>query len=44
MIGMLVPYDDTALLAKTGTAAESPWVIALNRAGVKGMYQPISNL
>lgn len=35
MIGMLVPYNDAGLLANTGTAAESPWVIALNRAGVK---------
>ncbi|KAG6909370.1 hypothetical protein DXG01_000809 [Tephrocybe rancida] len=37
MIGMLVAYDDPALLAGSGTAAQSPFVIAMNRAGVKGM-------
>ncbi|KAJ7065372.1 general APC amino acid permease [Mycena amicta] len=35
MIGMLVPYDDPALLSKVGTAAQSPFVIALNSAGVR---------
>jgi len=35
IIGMLVAYDDPALLAKTGNAAQSPFVIAFNRAGVK---------
>ncbi|TFK71427.1 general APC amino acid permease [Pluteus cervinus] len=35
MIGMLVAYDDPALLADTGTAAQSPFVIAIERAGVK---------
>jgi amino acid transporter len=35
MIGMLVAYDDDALLQATGTAAQSPFVIAMNRAGVK---------
>ena len=33
---MLVAYDDPELLHKTGTAAQSPYVIALVRAGVKG--------
>jgi yeast amino acid transporter len=35
--GMLVPYNDPALLSPTGagTAAESPYVIAMNRAGIK---------
>ncbi|KAG6826863.1 hypothetical protein H0H92_014121 [Tricholoma furcatifolium] len=36
IIGMLVAYDDPALLTSTGTAAQSPFVIAMNRAGVKG--------
>ncbi|KAF5362276.1 hypothetical protein D9756_002203 [Leucocoprinus leucothites] len=35
MIGMLVAYNDEALLQSTGTAAQSPFVIAINRAGVK---------
>lgn len=52
MIGMLVPYDNPALLSSTvtcrgllylltcditevGTAAQSPFVIALSSAGVK---------
>ncbi|RDB18585.1 putative proline-specific permease put4 [Hypsizygus marmoreus] len=35
MIGMLVSSADEALLADTGTAAQSPFVIAMNRAGVK---------
>ncbi|KAJ3566384.1 hypothetical protein NP233_g7044 [Leucocoprinus birnbaumii] len=38
MVGMLVAYDDESLLHMTGTAAQSPFVIAMNRAGVKGMY------
>ncbi|CCM02658.1 uncharacterized protein FIBRA_04762 [Fibroporia radiculosa] len=32
--GMLVPYNDPALLADTGTAAQSPYVIAMQRAGI----------
>ncbi|PFH50305.1 hypothetical protein AMATHDRAFT_4122 [Amanita thiersii Skay4041] len=35
IIGMLVSYDDPALLQDTGTAAQSPFVIAFNVAGVK---------
>ncbi|KAF8645075.1 hypothetical protein AX16_008133 [Volvariella volvacea WC 439] len=35
MIGILVSYDDSDLLQDTGTAAQSPFVIALTRAGVK---------
>ncbi|KAF5373282.1 hypothetical protein D9615_007359 [Tricholomella constricta] len=35
VIGMLVAYNDEALLDDTGTAAQSPFVIAMNRAGVK---------
>jgi len=33
--GMLVAYDDPNLLQQTGTAAQSPYVIAFNNAGVK---------
>lgn len=35
MIGMLVAYNDPALLKSTGTAAQSPFVIAMKRAGVR---------
>ncbi|KAI0923590.1 hypothetical protein AcW1_006502 [Taiwanofungus camphoratus] len=33
--GMLVPYNDPDLLSSSGTAAESPYVIAMERAGIK---------
>ena len=33
-VGMLVPSNDPDLLASTGTAAQSPFVIAANRAGI----------
>ncbi|KDQ61931.1 hypothetical protein JAAARDRAFT_526914 [Jaapia argillacea MUCL 33604] len=33
--GMLVPYNDTDLLQATGNAAQSPYVIAMTRAGIK---------
>ena len=33
-VGMLVPSDDPNLLASTGTAAQSPFVIAANRVGI----------
>lgn len=33
--GMLVPYNDGSLLQDSGTAAESPYVIAFRRAGIK---------
>ncbi|KAI5122499.1 hypothetical protein M0805_001407 [Coniferiporia weirii] len=35
MTGMLVPYNDPNLLQDTGNAAESPYVIAITRAGIK---------
>ncbi|KAJ7581832.1 general APC amino acid permease [Mycena floridula] len=35
MIGMLIAYNDEALLQASGTAAESPFVIAMTRAGIK---------
>jgi len=33
--GLIVPYNDTSLLQSTGTAAQSPYVIAMTRAGIK---------
>ena len=35
--GMLVPYNDPRLLQSTGNAAESPYVIAMQIAGIKGL-------
>lgn len=36
--GMLIPYNDPNLLSdNNGTAAESPYVIAMTRAGVHGL-------
>jgi amino acid transporter len=35
--GMLVPYDDERLLKSTGNAAQSPYVIAMQIAGIKGL-------
>jgi len=35
IIGMLVASNDPDLLQSSGTAAESPFVIAINRAGIK---------
>lgn len=34
--GLIVPYNDPSLLQSTGNAAESPYVIAMTRAGIKG--------
>jgi len=36
IIGMLVAYNDPDLLHDSGTAAESPYVIAITRAGITG--------
>ena len=33
--GLLVPYNDPNLIADAGNAAQSPYVIAFNRAGIK---------
>ncbi|KAH7922656.1 general APC amino acid permease [Leucogyrophana mollusca] len=33
--GLLIPYNDPALLHTSGTAADSPYVLAMTRAGVK---------
>lgn len=35
VVGMLVPSDDPRLLGGTGDAASSPFVIAINHAGIK---------
>jgi len=35
VIGLIVRYDDPDLLRGGGTAAQSPFVIAINRAGIK---------
>ncbi len=33
--GMIVPFNDPDLLSTSGNAAESPYVIAMTRAGIK---------
>lgn len=35
MVGLIVPSNDPNLSASTGTATESPFVIAARRAGIK---------
>lgn len=35
VVGLLVPYDDPNLAISTGTAQQSPFVIAFQRAGIK---------
>ncbi|KAG8946074.1 hypothetical protein FRC04_012052 [Tulasnella sp. 424] len=35
--GMIIPFNDPNLLQDTGTAAESPYVIAMRLAGVSGL-------
>lgn len=35
MVGLIVPSNDPSLLRSTGTAAQSPFVIAATNAGVK---------
>lgn len=35
VVGLIVRYDDPSLLQSTGTAASSPFVIAMERAGIK---------
>jgi len=42
IIGMLVAYNDPNLLKTTGTAAQSPFVIAIQRAQVKGLPHVIN--
>ncbi|OTA07346.1 Amino acid permease [Trichoderma parareesei] len=35
IVGLIVPYDDPSLSISTGTAQQSPFVIAFQRSGVK---------
>ena len=35
--GLIVPYNDKNLLQSTGNAAQSPYVIAMTRAGIRGL-------
>lgn len=37
VVTLVVPSSDRLLLRQTGTAAESPYVIAMTTAGIKGM-------
>ncbi|GAA5874492.1 hypothetical protein JCM8547_007376 [Rhodosporidiobolus lusitaniae] len=37
VIGLIVPYTDTALSRHDGTAMSSPFVIAIERAGIKAL-------
>lgn len=38
IIGMTVPSNDPHLLQLTGTGAQSPYIIAMERAGIKSMH------
>ncbi|KZV88191.1 general APC amino acid permease [Exidia glandulosa HHB12029] len=40
--GMLVPYNDDALLSAATSAAQSPYVIAIRRAGISGLPSVIN--
>lgn len=40
--GLIVPYNDPNLLQDQGNAAESPYVIAMTRAGIKGLPHVIN--
>ncbi|KAJ7907205.1 amino acid permease/ SLC12A domain-containing protein [Mycena leptocephala] len=42
IVGMLVPFNDPQLLQSTGTAASSPFVLAMTRVGVKGLPSVIN--
>ncbi|KAK7040056.1 amino acid permease/ SLC12A domain-containing protein [Favolaschia claudopus] len=42
VVGMLVPSNDDKLLQDTGTAASSPFVLAMTRAGVKTLPSVIN--
>jgi amino acid transporter len=37
MIGMIVPFNDPALVNGAGNANSSPWVIAIRTAGIKAL-------
>lgn len=42
MVTLLVPSNDKDLLQSSGTAAESPFVIAAQRAGIKAVPSVIN--
>ncbi|KAJ7785219.1 amino acid permease/ SLC12A domain-containing protein [Mycena maculata] len=42
IVGMLVPSTDPDLLQSTGTAASSPFVLAMTRVGIKGLPSVIN--
>ncbi|THH34160.1 hypothetical protein EUX98_g42 [Antrodiella citrinella] len=42
VIGLLVPYTDPSLSLTTSDAAKSPFVIAINHAGIKGLPSVIN--
>ncbi|KAJ7719963.1 amino acid permease/ SLC12A domain-containing protein [Mycena metata] len=42
IVGMLVPSNDPALLQSTGTAASSPFVLAMTRVGIKSVPSVIN--
>lgn len=42
MVGLLVPYNDPNLGISTGTAQQSPFVIAFQRVGIKGLPSVIN--
>lgn len=41
---MLVPYDDPRLLSGGGDARASPFVIAIDNAGVKGLPHVVNGV
>ncbi|KIW39159.1 uncharacterized protein PV06_08960 [Exophiala oligosperma] len=44
MVGLVVPSNDPHLLKSTGTASQSPFVIAAVRAGIKGVPSIINTI
>ncbi|KAH6619353.1 amino acid permease/ SLC12A domain-containing protein [Chaetomium sp. MPI-SDFR-AT-0129] len=42
IIGAIVPSDDRQLLSETSDAGASPWVIGIQRAGIKGLNHVIN--
>lgn len=44
ILGMLVPFNDPDIATGTGTANSSPFVIAIKRAGIKGLDSVINGV
>ncbi|KAK3362444.1 proline-specific permease [Lasiosphaeria hispida] len=42
IIGVIVPHNDERLLSGTGDATASPWVIGIERAGIRGLNHVIN--